>query len=84
MKLEAMIILPVCQNESSIETALLKMPRRDRARAEKMDYIFLLNETLIQRLTKRYWLVKGFTVKLGEAIKRIPIKEDEEKGDKEI
>lgn len=54
--------------EGQTKRALLKMPRAERAKVQKMDYVFHLRGRRVERQTRRYWLVSGTPCKLNAAL----------------
>ena len=60
-------------SEHDLKVALQKIPRQDRAKAQGMRYQFIINERMVRRLTRRYWMVQGTEVKLDKATEMIPL-----------
>jgi hypothetical protein len=56
------------ENPNAIQSALLSLPRRDRAREQGQQWLYEINGQRVVRLTRRYWSVSGNDVKITNAI----------------
>lgn len=50
-----------------LKKVLLDMPRRDRAKAQGMQWMFTVNGYPVYRVTRRYWSAAGNKAKLDKA-----------------
>lgn len=59
------------EDEGRLRTALLKMPRKDRAIEQRMRCLLEMNGLIVTRRSRQFWVINGVPSKLEQTFERV-------------